>query len=64
MAVLAIMAVAAARALWHRDRLEIADPAPLTRGVPEVDVLREAAADANVVICVIDAARADHIGCY
>ncbi len=58
------MAVAAARALWHRDRLEIADPAPFTADVPEVRVLREAAADANLVICVIDAARADHVGCY
>jgi arylsulfatase A-like enzyme len=63
-AVLAIMAAAAARALWHRDGLEIADPAPFTADVPEVRVLREAAAGANLVICVIDAARADHVGCY
>jgi len=40
------------------------DPATFTAGTPEVSAIREAAWGANVVICVIDAARADHIGCY
>ena len=31
---------------------------------PAVEKAKAAAASANVVICVIDAARADHIGCY
>lgn len=36
----------------------------LTRGGGQVDALRRDAGSANVVICVIDAARADHFGCY
>jgi len=28
------------------------------------DALRDAVAEANLVICVLDAARSDHIGCY
>jgi len=39
-------------------------PALLTPASPAVDRLRGAARGANVVICVIDAARADHVGCY
>ncbi len=39
-------------------------PAEFTAGSPRVAELRAAARDANVVICVLDAARADHIGCY
>jgi arylsulfatase A-like enzyme len=38
--------------------------APLTPASPAVDALRDAAENANLVICVIDAARADHVGCY
>jgi len=38
--------------------------AALTASSPPVDQLRAAAAGANLVICVIDAARADHVGCY
>ena len=38
--------------------------AALTGDLPAADDLRAAARDANVVICIIDAARADHIGCY
>ncbi len=34
-------------------------PAPLS-----LRPLRESAASANLVICVLDAARADHVGCY
>ena len=33
-------------------------------GGPAVDQLLSAARPANLVICVLDAARADHIGCY
>jgi len=36
----------------------------LTPDSPAVDTLRQSAKDANVVICVLDAARADHFGCY
>ena len=42
----------------------VTDPVPFTPSTPAVDALREAAAGANLVICVIDAARADHVGCY
>ncbi|UCC68099.1 MAG: sulfatase-like hydrolase/transferase, partial [Armatimonadota bacterium] len=38
--------------------------APLTPSSTAVDELRAAADGANIVICVIDAARADHLGCY
>jgi arylsulfatase A-like enzyme len=37
---------------------------PLTPSGEAIDRLRAAAEGANIVICVIDAARADHIGCY
>lgn len=36
----------------------------LTPASPAVDELRKAVKGANVVICVLDAARADHFGCY
>jgi len=36
----------------------------LSPASPEADKLRELAKDANVVICIIDAARADHFGAY
>lgn len=36
----------------------------LTKGGGEVEALRRDAGNANIVICVIDAARADHVGCY
>jgi len=36
----------------------------LTRGGGQVDALRRDVSNANMVICVIDAARADHCGCY
>ncbi len=39
-------------------------PAELTPGGPVVDSLRESVRDANVVLLIIDAARADHVGCY
>jgi arylsulfatase A-like enzyme len=35
-----------------------------SEGSAAVKNLRKRAASANVVICVIDAARADHVGCY
>lgn len=41
-----------------------ADAAPLTPSGKQVNALRAAAQRANLVICVLDAARADHIGCY
>jgi arylsulfatase len=40
------------------------ESAALTPSSPRVDRLRSAARGANVVLCVIDAARADHVGCY
>ncbi len=39
-------------------------PAAFTEGSAGVDRLRAAAKGANVVVCIIDAARADHVGCY
>lgn len=38
--------------------------AELTEGGPEVDAFRRASENANVVVCVLDAARPDHIGYY
>jgi arylsulfatase len=43
---------------------EALEAAPLTSESQRVAPFRDAVRDANVVICVIDAARADHIGCY
>jgi arylsulfatase len=40
------------------------EPIRLSPGPASADELRAAMADANVVICVLDAARPDHIGCY
>lgn len=40
------------------------EPASLTAHPPTRDELRASLAGANLVICVLDAARADHIGCY
>jgi arylsulfatase len=37
---------------------------PPTTGGGEIAALREALEGANVVVCVLDAARADHLGCY
>ncbi len=39
-------------------------PAPLTENLPAVSSLREVMEGANIIICVLDAARADHVGCY
>jgi arylsulfatase A-like enzyme len=36
----------------------------LTPDAPEINKLRASLKDANVVICVLDAARKDHFGCY
>ena len=43
---------------------DIRDPLAFASAGPKGDALREAAAGANLVICVIDAARANHVGCY
>ncbi len=40
------------------------EPVSLTHTPPTLQQLRAAAKTANVVICVLDAARADHLGCY
>jgi len=40
------------------------EPAEFARGSARVADLRELAKGANLVICVMDAARADHCGCY
>ncbi len=59
------VAVAVAVIAWrHGDGLEVANPAPFTPNGPGASALREASAGANLIICVIDAARADHLGCY
>jgi len=36
----------------------------LTKSSPEVDRIRKLSKDTNVIICVVDAARADHFGAY
>lgn len=40
------------------------EPAPLTPAGPGVAELRQASRDANVVLVVLDAVRADHVGSY
>ena len=63
---LAALGVARHRGARRSSALRAADyePAAPTPGSPAVDGLRQAVSGANVVICVIDAARADHLGCY
>ena len=61
LAVLAALALASVR---RSPPPEIRRSAPLTPATPAVYALRREAAKANLVICVIDAARADHVGCY
>ena len=63
---LVLVGLAAATAvLLSRDReAEVSTPAAFTGTAPKLDALWQAARDTNVVICVIDAARADHLGCY
>jgi len=39
-------------------------PVGLTQSTPQVQRLRDAARGANVILVVLDAARADHFGCY
>jgi len=39
-------------------------PVSLSTGQPQIADLRAAVKGANLVICVLDAARADHFGCY
>jgi arylsulfatase A-like enzyme len=39
-------------------------PVKLSGDSVRADALQEHAASANVVVCIIDAARADHVGCY
>lgn len=50
--------------LFLRARGNDYEPAPLTENSPAVNDLRELMEGANIVICVLDAARADHVGCY
>ena len=66
MALTVLLALTAAGlAALHSCRdTDIRDRLPLTPAGPTVDALRGAASGANLVICVIDAARADHMGCY
>ncbi len=40
------------------------EPAAFPPELADVPAIREAARDANLVLVVIDAARADHVGCY
>lgn len=47
--------------LWSTGAARAAD---LTPGTPAVTRLRAVTADANVVLVVLDATRADHVGCY
>jgi arylsulfatase A-like enzyme len=44
--------------------LPYAKPVTLDGAAPTVEGLQAAVKGANLVICVIDAARADHLGCY
>ncbi|UCC67425.1 MAG: sulfatase [Armatimonadota bacterium] len=62
--VLVGLAAATAVLLLRGREAETFAPATFTGTAPKLDALRQAARDANVVLAVIDAARADHIGCY
>ena len=42
----------------------VPEPLSLTTPTPSPDELSDLAAGANLAICVIDAARVDHMGCY
>lgn len=42
----------------------VPEPLSLTTPTPSPDELSDLVAGANLVICVIDAARVDHMGCY
>ena len=56
--------IAAGLATVGAVHLRSAGSAPLTRGGGTVDALRSSAAGASIIILVMDAARADHVGCY
>ena len=51
-------------AVYGGVRLRSARPAPLTPAGGLVDDLRASVKDANVIIAIMDAVRADHVGCY
>ena len=51
-------------ALRPRPQEPAFEAAPLTADSGRVGALREGVRGANVVVCVTDAARADHVGCY
>ena len=53
-----------ALAVYGGVRLRSARPAPLTPAGGLVDDLRASVKDANVIIAIMDAVRADHVGCY
>ena len=61
---LAVVLAAGAYAAVRYRSAHAFEPAGLTPDSPEVDALRRAAADANIVLVVLDAVRADHVGCY
>jgi len=42
----------------------VPEPLSLTTSTPSLEELRALVAGSNLVICVIDAARVDHMGCY
>jgi arylsulfatase A-like enzyme len=60
---LLLIAVGAGTALLHT-RGRGFDPAEFTPNGPAVAAVREAVAGSNIVIVVLDAVRADHVGCY
>ncbi|UCC68589.1 MAG: sulfatase [Armatimonadota bacterium] len=69
--ILAVLVVAGYLVLRHRGRAapppaagEAYGRAAVSADLPAADDLRAVAREANVVVCVIDAARADHVGCY
>ena len=70
--ILLLLAIAAHRVLYRYGRppathplLPIsAEPVSLTTPTPTQEELRSLVAGSNIVICVIDAARVDHVGCY
>lgn len=65
---LGLVVAAAAVALWRAgaggQTPPNFEPAAFTPPSPKAERLRDAANGANLVICVMDAARADHVGCY
>jgi len=61
--VVAVVAAAAYGGVRYRSANAF-QPAAFTPDSPEVEALRSAVEGANIVLVVLDATRADHVGCY